>query len=426
MNAISYTLQEPTDCTSYIYLTFHIKDLQGSNTHRVTLIDANGKSFSAWVDIPSVHKQWTRINTPLSMFSSIDLSCLTEIRIGEWNRGAYLFDNLFLCYDKNDDMSIQTVEIQNNLLPENSESPATSNEDEANTPDNGDHDDERIDYSKRIAVGGTGLGGIGGAVYVKENGIVVCTDSITSPLPSSQEDELRNWSDIVAVTCSEYSIIGIKADGTVVRVGLGSHDYGQYDMSAWRNIVDVATGYWHNVGLRADGTVVALGRNKDGQCTITDWRDIVDVACGTSHTVGLKADGTLLAAGSTTLDECNVSSWSDIIDIACGSFHTVGLKSDGTVIAVGSNYSDQCEVSGWENIIAIDCGSEFTAGLTADGTVYATDRYIQYDARLWNNIIAISCEDSLLIGLKSDGTVVTATHGKGGMWQDEVAEWDLW
>lgn len=97
LNAIVYKLQESTDCTSYLYLTFFIKDLQGSNTHKVTLVDASGKLFSTWVDIPSVHKQWTRINVPLSMYASIDLSSLSEIRIGEWNSGDYLFERLWLC-----------------------------------------------------------------------------------------------------------------------------------------------------------------------------------------------------------------------------------------------------------------------------------------------------------------------------------------
>ena len=98
LNAIKYVLQDSVDCTSYLYLTFYIKDLQGSNTHKVTLTDAKGNSFSTWVDIPSVHKQWTRINAPLSMFSSIDLTCLAEIRIGEWNSGDYLFDKIWLCH----------------------------------------------------------------------------------------------------------------------------------------------------------------------------------------------------------------------------------------------------------------------------------------------------------------------------------------
>lgn len=96
-NAIRLALQESADCSSYVFLTFHICDLQGSNTHKVTLTDADGRSISTWVDIPSVHKEWTRINVPLSMFDGIDLSRLTEIRIGEWNSGDYLFDRFWLC-----------------------------------------------------------------------------------------------------------------------------------------------------------------------------------------------------------------------------------------------------------------------------------------------------------------------------------------
>ena len=102
-NAIRFRLQESADCTSYSYLTFFIRDLQGSNTHKVTLIDAAGASVSAWVDVPSVHEQWTRINVPLSMYEGIDLKNLSEIRIGEWNSGAYCFERLFLCYGAADE-----------------------------------------------------------------------------------------------------------------------------------------------------------------------------------------------------------------------------------------------------------------------------------------------------------------------------------
>lgn len=97
VNAISFQLKEPADASSYLYLTFFIQDLQGSNTHKVTLVDNHGALYSTWVDIPSVHGEWARINVPLSMFSSIDLTRLSEIRIGEWNSGDYLFDRLFLC-----------------------------------------------------------------------------------------------------------------------------------------------------------------------------------------------------------------------------------------------------------------------------------------------------------------------------------------
>lgn len=96
-NAISYTLQESYDFMSYNYITFFIKDLQGSNTHKVTLIDEHGQLISTWVDVPSVYGEWTRVNVPLSMFDGIDLSRVREIRIGEWNSGDYLFNKLFLC-----------------------------------------------------------------------------------------------------------------------------------------------------------------------------------------------------------------------------------------------------------------------------------------------------------------------------------------
>lgn len=102
-NAIRFRLQESTDCASYNYLTFFIRDLQGSNTHRVTLMDAKGASVSAWVDTPSVYEQWTRINVPLSMYAGIDLTCLSEIRIGEWNSGRYDLERLFLCYGSADE-----------------------------------------------------------------------------------------------------------------------------------------------------------------------------------------------------------------------------------------------------------------------------------------------------------------------------------
>ena len=96
-NAIWYTLAEPADFTQHTYVTFYIKDLQGSNTHKVTLVDDSGKLFSTWVDIPSVFGEWTRVNAPISLFTGIDLSSVREIRIGEWNSGDYLFDKLFLC-----------------------------------------------------------------------------------------------------------------------------------------------------------------------------------------------------------------------------------------------------------------------------------------------------------------------------------------
>ena len=68
----------------------------------------------------------------------------------------------------------------------------------------------------------------------------------------------------------------------------------------------------HVVGLRSDGTVVAVGRDKEGQCSVSGWTDIVAVAAGGYHTVGLRSDGTVVATGRNDYGQCDLSDWTNI------------------------------------------------------------------------------------------------------------------
>ena len=83
-------------------------------------------------------------------------------------------------------------------------------------------------------------------------------------------------------------------------------------MSGWKDIVAVSAGGSHTVGLKADGTVVAVGVNYYGQCNVSGWKDIVAVSAGRDHTVGLKADGTVVAVGDNDYGKCDVDGWTDI------------------------------------------------------------------------------------------------------------------
>ena len=58
--------------------------------------------------------------------------------------------------------------------------------------------------------------------------------------------------------------------------------------------MQVAAGGYHTVGLKADGSVVAVGLNDIGQVNVGNWSNIVQVTTGFGHTVGLKADGTVV------------------------------------------------------------------------------------------------------------------------------------
>ena len=93
-NAISFKWNNSYDASDCSNLVFYIKDLQGSNTHRVTFIDEQGKNHSQWIETRSEYSKWTRIEVPLYDYNEIDLSAIKEIRIGEWNEGIYWFDRI--------------------------------------------------------------------------------------------------------------------------------------------------------------------------------------------------------------------------------------------------------------------------------------------------------------------------------------------
>ena len=43
-------------------------------------------------------------------------------------------------------------------------------------------------------------------------------------------------------------------------------------VNSWINIVAIAARGYHTIGLRADGTVVAVGVNDLSQCDVSDWK----------------------------------------------------------------------------------------------------------------------------------------------------------
>ena len=220
------------------------------------------------------------------------------------------------------------------------------------------------------------------------------------------EEEITDSIQAETISAGFDYTIGLKADGTVVSVGL--NDYGQSDVSDWSNIVSVSAGDGHAVGLKSDGTVVAVGDNISGQCNVSEWKDIIAVSAGCNHTVGLKIDGTVVAVGDNVIGECNVSNWTNIVAVSSGGAHTVGLRSDGTVVAVGYNDDGQCNISHWTDIVDIYAGAHHTIGLKSDGTVVAVglNEYGQCNVSEWKDIVAVSASYDHTVGVKSDGTVV--------------------
>lgn len=83
------------NASSFNYMAFYVKDMQGSNTFHVTFVDADGTvSVDNWSDVGSVKGQWTKVYIPLTK-TSADISRLKEIRLAVWNPGTYYFDDLY-------------------------------------------------------------------------------------------------------------------------------------------------------------------------------------------------------------------------------------------------------------------------------------------------------------------------------------------
>lgn len=72
-------------------------------------------------------------------------------------------------------------------------------------------------------------------------------------------------------------------------------DYHQ--AAGWTDIIAISKSYFTLLGLKRDGTVVIAGAVGKGQEEVADWTDIVAVAAGDDVHIGLKSDGTLALAG---------------------------------------------------------------------------------------------------------------------------------
>ena len=126
---------------------------------------------------------------------------------------------------------------------------------------------------------------------------------------AAARDAIAGHSETTISVGSNHTV-GLKSDGTVVAVGKISSE--QNDISDWKNIIALSTGGSHTVGLKLNGTVVAAGANNHNECDVSDWTDIVAISAGLNHCVGLRADGMVVSAGDYSNGQRDVSDWSHI------------------------------------------------------------------------------------------------------------------
>lgn len=281
--------------------------------------------------------------------------------------------------------------------------------------------------------GDTLVAGGANTVGLKADGTVVAVG-----LNDSGQCNVQDWQDIVAISSNGSRTMGLKSDGTVVAVGDNTSDQAvanSHNIEHWESIVAISDGPWHTLGLKSDGTVVAVGGSgmDYGQFDIESWQNIIAISAGVFHSVGLKADGSVVAVGGND-GQSSVQGWQNIVAVFAGYNYTLGVKADGTVVAVGDNSYGQCDVQGWQDIAAVSGSDVHSVGLKSDGTIVIVGFKSMsgtnlanieswQDVESWQNIVAISVGGYHTVGLKADGSIVVVCNNDGDWGQTDVDDW---
>lgn len=130
----------------------------------------------------------------------------------------------------------------------------------------------------------------GGMAGIKEDGTFV----FTPMYDLTRQRKLEKWPKLKQLYGGSY-FVGIKEDGTIIAED-PELDYLINTIEKWSDIIRLSVAADTVVGLRADGTVVAvctLGNDR-GQCAVEEWRDIVTVDTNGRVTVGVREDGSFV------------------------------------------------------------------------------------------------------------------------------------
>lgn len=99
--SVEIKADRPIDVSNLNYLIFYIKDTQGENNMKLSLIDESGAEtdFGAagWREgLNTKQGEWMQYYVPIEDLSgNVDLTAITGVRVGQWNAGTYYIDSVY-------------------------------------------------------------------------------------------------------------------------------------------------------------------------------------------------------------------------------------------------------------------------------------------------------------------------------------------
>jgi hypothetical protein len=208
----------------------------------------------------------------------------------------------------------------------------------------------------------------------------------------------------VAVGVVSYSLVALRADGTVAQWGNSASDPGVSNLAA------IASGWAPGLGLRADGSVTGWGDDYYGALTgiPSDLTNAVALAVGFYTGIAVRDDGTVAAWGDNDYQLLDLpEALTNVVAVAAGNDGStaLALRADGTVVEW--NYSVTNTHPELSNVVAVATANAFmNAAIHFDGsvTVWPTSYYPAPDNL--TNIVAVAGAGSHMLALRNNGTVI--------------------
>lgn len=210
----------------------------------------------------------------------------------------------------------------------------------------------------------------------------------------------------VAVGVQAYSLVALRADGTIAQWGNSASDPGI------SNVAVISSGGWpHALGLLQDGSIIGWGDDYGGGISSqpADLTNAVAVAVGFDSSLVIRPDGTVAVWGNTSDNIPEVpAGLTNVTAIAAGNdgSSALALRADGTIVEWGYNGTNSHpELS---NVVAVATANAFmNAAVHFDGsvTVWPTNDYYPAPDNL-TNIVAVAGAGSHMLALRNNGTVI--------------------
>lgn len=194
--------------------------------------------------------------------------------------------------------------------------------------------------------------------------------------------------------------------GTVFMNNIAKEEYPEVE--EWKEIISISSSSNSVVGLKKDGTVVATGDNYEGKLNTQEWSKIVQVEAGVWGTFAVRENKTLIYAGKlpeNQKENFEKHQWNNLKAIE-GNWDLIGIDKDGNILStIGDAFSKLTDI---KQVALSNAGDEI-AFLDENGvaTVYSLygDRFLE---KTWTDIQQITYYYSNLILLDFEGKILTS------------------